>query len=282
MNIYYLIIISPHKYLNGNPSIIQGKGGKKQKGAKKVVRTNPLFQSKPRNFRVGNDIQPKRNLTRFVRWPKYITFQRQKRILLTRIKIPPVIAQFSRALDKNQTNVLFKLLKKYSPEDKKERRARLVEAAKLKAESILSVYLEKNVDNQKPYHIKFGINHVTKLIEERKAKLVVIASNVDPIELVIWLPALCRKMDIPYCFVQGKAKLGQLVHQKNATAVCLTDVRKEDEGDLTNLANAFRTNFNNNVEMRKQIGGFQRGNKSQIKYNRVQQQREKEAIQKLQ
>lgn len=100
--------------------------------------------------------------------------------------------------------------------------------------------------------------------------MVVIASNVDPIELVVWLPALCRKMDIPYCFVNGKAKLGQLVHQKNAAAVCLTDVRKEDEGDLNNLANAFRTNFNNNIEMRKQIGGFQRGNKSQIKYNRVQ------------
>ena len=97
-----------------------GKGAKSKRVAKKTGKNaNPLFQSKPRNFRVGNSIQPKRNLTRFVRWPKYITFQRQKRILLTRIKIPPVIAQFSRALDKNQANVLFKLLKKYSPEDKK-------------------------------------------------------------------------------------------------------------------------------------------------------------------
>ena len=92
---------------------------------------------------------------------------------------------------------------------------------------------------------------MTKLIEERKAKIVAIASNVDPIELVIWLPALCRKMDIPYCFVNGKARLGQLVHQKNAAVVCLTDVRKEDEGDVSNLANAFRTNFNNNTQMRK-------------------------------
>eukprot|EP00178_Gracilaria_changii_P015242 TRINITY_DN42710_c0_g1_i1.p1 TRINITY_DN42710_c0_g1~~TRINITY_DN42710_c0_g1_i1.p1 ORF type:complete len:106 (-),score=4.34 TRINITY_DN42710_c0_g1_i1:6-323(-) len=104
-----------------------GKGSKNKKVAKKnSARTNPLFQSKPKNFRVGNDIQPKRNLTRFVRWPKYITFQRQKRILMTRIKIPPVIAQFGRGLDKNQTNVLFRLLKKYSPEDQKQRKARLV------------------------------------------------------------------------------------------------------------------------------------------------------------
>jgi large subunit ribosomal protein L7Ae len=76
---------------------------KGKKGAKKVEkRVNPLFEKRPRNFRVGNAIQPKRNLTRFVKWPKYVTFQRQKRILLTRIKVPPTIAQFSKALDKNQ------------------------------------------------------------------------------------------------------------------------------------------------------------------------------------
>ncbi|MCL4119130.1 UNVERIFIED_CONTAM: hypothetical protein GTU68_030867, partial [Idotea baltica] len=128
------------------------------------------------------------------------------------------------------------------------------------------------VEKSKPYHIKFGLNHVTKLIEERKAKVVVIANNVDPVELVVWLPALCRKMDIPYCFVNGKAKLGQLVHQKNAAVVCLTDIRKEDEGDLSNLVNAFRTNFNQNVALRKDIGGNKRGNKSQIKYDRMKAQ----------
>ena len=85
--------------------MIQGKGVKAKKGAKKVEKkANPLFEKKPRNFRVGNNVQPKRNLTRFVRWPKYVTFQRQKRILLTRIKVPPAIAQFSRTLDKNQGN----------------------------------------------------------------------------------------------------------------------------------------------------------------------------------
>lgn len=110
---------------------------------------------------------------------------------------------------------------------------------------------------------------MTKLIEERKAKIVCIANNVDPIELVVWLPALCRKMDVPYCFVKGKAKLGQLVHQKNAAVVALTDVRKEDESDLANLANGFRTYFNNNVELRKKEGGFMRGSKSQVKYDKM-------------
>ena len=140
---------------------------------------------------------------------------------------------------------------------------------------------EKDVPKSKPYHLKFGLNHVTKLIEEKKAKLVAIANNVDPIELVVWLPNLCKKLDIPYCFVQGKAALGKLVHQKNAAVVALTEVRKEDEGELNNLAAAFRTHFNENKDLEKLVGGFKRGAKSEIKFKKVEAEREKEAIKKL-
>ena len=57
-----------------------------------------------------------------------------------------------------------------------------------------------------PKVIKIGIKHVTTLIEEQKASLVVIAHDVNPIELVVWLPALCRKMGIPYCIMKGKVR----------------------------------------------------------------------------
>ena len=89
-------------------------------------------------------------------------------------------------------------------------------------------------------------------------------------------------MDIPYVFVNGKSKLGQLVHLKNAAAIALTEVRKEDEADLENLTTAFRTNFNQNEKLRREIGGFKRGAKSQAKFDRVQKDKEREAIQKLQ
>lgn len=70
--------------------------GKKNKKASKKPekKKNPLFEKRPRNFRIGGDIQPKRDLTRFVKWPRYITLQRQKRVLLRRLKVPPAIAQF--------------------------------------------------------------------------------------------------------------------------------------------------------------------------------------------
>merc|ERR1712012_1200055 len=44
---------------------------------------NPLFEKRAKNFGIGQDIQPKRDLTHFVRWPKYIRLQRQKTVLQT-------------------------------------------------------------------------------------------------------------------------------------------------------------------------------------------------------
>ncbi|OBS81613.1 hypothetical protein A6R68_20160, partial [Neotoma lepida] len=57
----------------------------KKQEAKKVV--NPLFEKRPKNFGIGQDIQPKRDLTRFVKWPRYIRLQRQRAILYKRLKI---------------------------------------------------------------------------------------------------------------------------------------------------------------------------------------------------
>ena len=62
---------------------------------------------------LGGDIQPQRNLTRFVKWPAYVRLQRQKVILHQRLKVPPALAQFANTLDKNTATQLFKLLNKY-------------------------------------------------------------------------------------------------------------------------------------------------------------------------
>jgi large subunit ribosomal protein L7Ae len=38
-------------------------------------------------------------------------------------------------------------------------------------------------ESAKPHFVKHGINHITKLVEEKKAELVVIAHDVAPIEV---------------------------------------------------------------------------------------------------
>ena len=101
--------------------------------------------------------------------------------------------------------------------------------------------------------------------------MVCIAHDVDPIELVIWLPTLCRKKDIPYCIIKGKARLGQLVGKKNAAVACITAVRKEDKTEFETLAKTMKAEFNDNAELRRKWGGGVMGQKS----NHVIEKREK-------
>lgn len=111
--------------------------------------------------------------------------------------------------------------------------------------------------------MKFGLNHVTNLVEEGKAKLVVIAHDVDPVELVAFLPALCRKKEVPFAIVKSKSRLGKLVHTKTATVVALTDVKKEDLQDFNTLQKNFKAQYNDNVALKKLSTGGIMGIKNQ-------------------
>merc|ERR1712157_397871 len=233
--------------------------------------TNVLIEKRPRNFAIGGDIQPKRDLSRFVRWPKYIKLQRQKRILYQRLKVPPSINQFTQTLDQQTATQLFKLLHKYRPETRAEKKARLTAQAESKAAG------KQESAGKKPINVKCGINHITNLVEAKKAQLVVIAHDVDPIEIVVWLPALCRKMGVPYCIVKGKARLGKLVHKKTATAVALTSVKPEDKHSLEKIAESVKTNYNERFdEIRRHWGGGVMGNKSQAKIAKIEKAKAKE------
>lgn len=57
--------------------------------------------------------------------------------------------------------------------------------------------------------IKKGINETTKAIERGQAKLVLIAMDVDPPEIVSFLPILCEEKKIPYMFIPSKRELGE-------------------------------------------------------------------------
>lgn len=263
-------------------AITQKKGAKK---ADKVapaplaapaqkVKKNYLFEKSARNFRIGGDILPKGDLTRFTKWPKYIRLQRQKRILIQRIKVPPAVAQFQHTLDKAQFIQLARLCKSISPETRVEKKQRLVELAKAKVAG-------KELKTACPPTLKYGINHVATLVEQKKAKLVIISHDVDPVEIVCWLPALCRKMDVPYCIVKSKSRLGQLVHKKTCSAAAIVTVPQSEVKNLESLAESCHAAFNENKEVNRKWGGGIMGNKSQHIIRRARQLLEAEQAKKL-
>ena len=103
--------------------------------------------------------------------------------------------------------------------------------------------IPRSQDSKKPLFVKYGLNHCVALIEAKKASLVVIAHDVDPIELVVFLPALCRKMGVPYVIVKGKARLGTVVHKKTAAVLAVQDVKSEDQRELATLVSAAKANL---------------------------------------
>jgi large subunit ribosomal protein L7Ae len=79
--------------------------------------------------------------------------------------------------------------------------------------------------------VRKGTNETTKAIERAQAKLVIIAEDVDPPEVVAHLPLLCEERKIPYIFVPNKEKIGNAVGiDVPAASVCIVK-----EGEATGL-----------------------------------------------
>ncbi len=57
--------------------------------------------------------------------------------------------------------------------------------------------------------VRKGTNETTKAIERGVSKLVVIAEDVQPPEVVAHLPVLCEERNAAYIFVPSKQQLGE-------------------------------------------------------------------------
>ena len=65
--------------------------------------------------------------------------------------------------------------------------------------------IEKARDDGK---IGKGANEATKHVERGQAKLVVMAEDVSPEEILAHMPILCEEKNIPYTYVPSKEELG--------------------------------------------------------------------------
>jgi large subunit ribosomal protein L7Ae len=198
---------------------------------KELVPSSSNIQKNLKCYKVKKNLHLKKDLTRYVKWPKYIRIQRQRRIFCQKLKIPPAIFQFTKTLDKNMSSQLFKLLHKYKKND-----------LTIKPKSFKNKLENKYTKN--PISIKHGINTVAKLVKKQKSLFVLIAHDVNPIDCIVWMPTLCAKMGVPYCIVKNKSKLGSLVNRKITSCVTLTYVNSTDNEDLEKFLECFRKNFN--------------------------------------
>ena len=81
--------------------------------------------------------------------------------------------------------------------------------------------------------IRKGTNETTKAVERGLAKLVLIAEDVDPPEIVAHLPILCDERKIPYVYVPSKAKLGSAAGiDVSSASACIIDAGEAE--DLVN------------------------------------------------
>lgn len=78
--------------------------------------------------------------------------------------------------------------------------------------------------------IKKGTNEATKTIERGTAKLVVIAENVEPVEIIAHLGPLCEEKGAAYIFVKEQKDLGAACGLTvGCAAVAITDAGKTSE-----------------------------------------------------
>jgi len=153
------------------------------------------------------------------------------------------VFQFTKTLPTSDREELIKLCAKYKPETKKQRALRLKAVAKAKAElkgkpkeeKEAFAKTQKAARQAKPKTLRCGLKCVTRLIETKRAKLVLIASDVVPLDLVLCLPALCKKQGVPFALVKGKMALGKLVGFKQATCLAFEHIRPEDADAITRL-----------------------------------------------
>ena len=89
--------------------------------------------------------------------------------------------------------------------------------------------------------IRVGTNEVTKSSERGEAKLVVMAEDVDPVEILVHVPMLCEEKRIPYVYVNKKQRLGQSAGLTKSAASIAVVEPGDAKALLEELINAFPT-----------------------------------------
>lgn len=76
-----------------------------------------------------------------------------------------------------------------------------------------------------------GVNETTKALERGNAKLVVMAEDVTPEEILMHLPVLCREKQVAFAYVPSKLELGKA----SGIEVPTSSIAVTEEGEAKKL-----------------------------------------------
>ena len=98
--------------------------------------------------------------------------------------------------------------------------------------------VEKARDNGK---VCKGANETTKQVERGQAKLVVMAEDVSPEEILAHMPVLCEEKNIPYTYVPSKEELGIAAGMKVGTAAVAVMSTGKEKAGIDNIVKKIET-----------------------------------------
>lgn len=79
--------------------------------------------------------------------------------------------------------------------------------------------------------LRKGVNESTKAIERGIAKLVVMAEDVEPEEVLMHIPVICEEKQVPFAYVANKQELGKAA----GIDVPTSSIALVEEGDAKKL-----------------------------------------------
>jgi len=80
-------------------------------------------------------------------------------------------------------------------------------------------------------NVRKGVNETTKAIERGLAKLVIMAEDVSPEEILMHLPILCKEKQVPFVYVPSKEELGKA----SGINIVTSSIAIVEEGDSKKL-----------------------------------------------
>ena len=78
--------------------------------------------------------------------------------------------------------------------------------------------------------LKKGSNEVTKAAERGTAKMIVMAENVNPAELLAHIPLICKEKNIPFIYVEDQAYLAEAAGMSTGAKTAAIALMEIDKG----------------------------------------------------